>query len=369
MKVSCKRYNCVQKSKIMDISTFDAIALVGGLSSIIGLACQAIKERMVHPSLPCHYNLFGGYRTKKKGYHIVIIRNGKAGYTKDIAAGFRNYSDIVFKKTEYALCFHEYEGSPYSNGDKENKELINKIKQKYPELESIIVTIGTQVTISARNYLPSSFPIIAIGIGNPEQCKNKNKKDCNIAMVRYGIGVRRRIKFLQTIFDNFNKELKFVFIYNEKVPQDALMVQEVKRIANEVNDIIIETYSMSGDVFPEELDKSNIVCFGFYHLNDCLINFLKQAKDAVFIGLSPRDTIAGAIASTENDDYKLGEISVEKILVPKIIRQKHLSEISLINPDPYFTINTKVAYHRGFKFTKQAKKQAAEIINFHHNYN
>ncbi len=336
----------------MNISTLDIITFIsiaGGIASIIGCICSEAKDRINYPGLPFRYRCFCKNNTKTKGYHVAIIKNGTAGYTKDIAAGFRNRAVAFFRKTEHAFCFHEDEGEPYSDMDEKNKELLNKIEGKYPGLDLIVVTIGTQVTISAVNYF-------------------SNEEKYNIAKVRYGIGVKRRVEFLRTLFER-SRELKFVFIYNAKAPQDALMVQEIEEIAQEIDDISIDTYSMTDKKFPEELDKPNIVCFGFYHLNDCLTTFLKQAKEAVFIGLSPRDTIAGAIASTENDDYKLGEISVDKILVPKIIGRKHLSEIELIEPEPYFTINIKREEEKGYRFTKKARKQAAETIDFISNYN
>ena len=350
--------------------SIDIILAIAGLviGIITGVICPIIQRKLYHPRIPFHYDWFCGYKEKSKGIHVIIIRNGPASYTRYISTGFVNRAVEAFEKTRYALCFHERQGFPCINEDEENKELINEVLEKYRGANLFIVTIGTQVSISANNHAPDNIPIIAIGVGAPEECGLNNKKD-NIAVVRYGVSIERRIDFLRELFSENGRKAKFFFIYNEDIKQDAILSERVRKYADKLDDISIELHETKSEHFSSEWDQKGRVYFGFYHLNNHFTTFLREAKHAVFVGLNLHDTRAGAVASTENNDYELGRLAVDKILIPKIIHNRPLCKIKLQEPEPFYTLDKKVVSDAGLEFTEKAEKRAREIIMFRHNYN
>jgi hypothetical protein len=117
-------------------------------------------------------------------------------------------------------------------------------------------------------------------------------------------------------------------------------------------------------MLPHELDEHGNIFFGFYHVNKNLEAYLESAKKAVFMGLNPNDTRFGCIASTGNNDYHLGELAVDRILVPHLVKRTYLCKIPLVEPSAYFTINREVAEQKNLRFSRKGRKKASEIVDF-----
>ena len=341
--------------------------IIGALGLIVPILFGIIRYRMDFPQLPFKYGIFRGHKVKRDVVDVVIIRNGDADYTKQIQSGLLNRAANVFARTEFAIRFAGYEGGPYVEDDARNKWLISELLEDNPD---ILITIGSQVSMSAAKHFNERLPIIAVGLGAPIRSglidlgDNCSINDANIACVRYGVRIDTRIEYLSKLFAKSKKSFKFIFIWNSRVPQDKWLAEEVEEIATRRKDITLETLKTEETALPSELDRSENIFFGFYHLNHNLISYLRSASRAVFLGLNPNDTRAGAIASTGNNDYKIGELVVDEILTPKLTKRKKLSHIALVEPKPYYTINRRVAEKKNIAFSKFAQGNAAEIIDF-----
>lgn len=341
--------------------------IIGFILTILATIHSYTKYRIDYPDLPIiRYGLFRGYKTKRNVVKIAIVRNGSADYAKHIQSGFQNRAVKTFSKTEYAVKINDHEGFPYSDEDDKNKNLIDEILKSNP---NILVTIGTQVSVSAVQHFGNKIPIIAIGLGAPLKCNLVDPLDqCslesgNYACVRYGTSMENRVDFLSKLFDNSKRKLKFFFIWNDSAPQDRFLADEVREIASRRNDISLDVMEIKDEALPSALDEIGNIIFGFYHLNRNLDKFLMSSKKAVFLGLNPNDTHAGTIASTGSNDYQLGELAVDKILIPRIIKRTPLCKIPLVEPKPYYTINKRIAELSNLAFSKYAKKISSEIID------
>lgn len=352
------------------MSTLDIISLAIGVAGLlVPLIFSFIRYKIDYPELAfLRYGIFRGYKIKREVKSIVIIRNGSADYTKQIRGGFINRASEIFSRTEYALQFSDYEGYPYVHQDQDNHLLIRALMAKKPD---VLVTIGTQISLSAVKHFNNQLPIIAIGLGAPIECglidpaDNCSVGSGNYACVRYGLKLEERLKFMKVLFEKAKKSFVFYFLWNGQAPQDKLLAEEAARLAkSDTLGMDLRVLETTDEKLPPELDEHGNIFFGFYHLNRNLESYLRNTRKAVFFGLNPNDTRFGCIASTGNNDYHIGELAVDRLLVPHLVNRAYLSKLRLVEPKPYFTINREVAEQKNLRFTAKGKRLSSEVIDF-----
>jgi len=315
------------------------------------------------------YPIFSSIKKKYKSklIKVAIMRNGEVLYTGDIRNGIYQRIEIALSFTDIALVIKDYVGSPEKDSNEFNEKIFANVMSFRPD---IIVTIGTEVSIfSMKKCQENRIPMIAVGVGDPIKTGIINEEtmqaagNINLACVRYGIPLIKRVDFLANLFDQDQDPVFFYFIYNSCYRQDEILAAEITQLLRNRQDIDIKLLKLTDLYLEKEYDKRRNIFFGFYFLNKYLSEFISSTQNASFIGLSPNDMRLGAIASICQNDYSLGVLAADKILLPWIFKEKKsLSQIKLVEPEPYYSLNIRIIEEKQLNFSRKAIDMSSEIF-------
>lgn len=297
---------------------------------------------------------------------IAAVLNGNALYTSDIKNGIRQRTESGLSETNFAIVVKDFIGHPENTSDSLNKKIFDDVVKFQP---NIIITIGSQVSITGKEICrEKGIPVIAVGVASPIKLNLINETTMqaedrlDLACVRYGIGIEKIMDFLSILFDN-NDNIFYYFIYNSNYIQDDIRAKEIQEIIERENIQNIKILKLDKPHLPTELNKRGNIFFGFYFLHLNLVEFMSSSSYASFIGVSSNDTCLGAIASIIQDDYSLGVLTADEILIPWILNEKtNLNNIRLIEPKIYYTLNLKISEDKKLRFSDKAIDIADEIF-------
>ncbi|NTW32874.1 MAG: hypothetical protein HGB12_09650 [Bacteroidetes bacterium] len=296
----------------------------------------------------------------KQFIRIVAILNGDLIYSKESYRGFRDEISRLLEETEYEVIFRDAVGSSRNDEDDINRKAFDEAISSFNgELPDFLVVFGTRVAQYAVKNYSNIYPIIFVGVTDPVKSKIiPSSSACGIAGVTYGISMAERLDFLRKAFPLLSS---IGYIYHESVPQDLALKDEFIRYVSELPGYpdkfpVINIAEKEPDM---ELKGKIDIFIGWAYLNDKMAKYLDMGLPLA--GNNIEQCRVGAVASTGNDDVKVGRLAAEKILYKHLVQGISLKNLPLIQPGKddktarLFAVNLTTARKYGLSVLERNK--------------
>jgi ABC-type uncharacterized transport system substrate-binding protein len=296
---------------------------------------------------------------RKDIVRIGVILNGDLEYAANLFRGFREETERLLEATPYEPHFFVGEGSPREDEDHINATTLHTVVNAFGSYgPRYLVTFGTRVSQYAVKHAGDELGIIFVGVTDPVGSGILTQRPRrNIAGTTYGLGIRERLTFLTRVFPNAKR---IGYVYNRAFPQDLIVRDKFKEAVSSLPGYP-DNFPMF-DTFEVELirDVADVnILVGWSYLNSKMDTYLTQGFPVA--GISIAECRYGAVASTGNDDVKLGKLAAEKVLFQSLVKGSALKEIPLIETaDDHiaprlFAVNLSAAYRHGLTVLERAE--------------
>jgi len=302
----------------------------------------------------------------KQLIRIALVRNGTAPYTREVMTGFIQHLDELLQPTRYSPAYDEEIGVAEQTNRGGNDQIFDNLVGRFPNKRpDYLVTIGTQVSVFAKQKYLNSIPIIFSAVTDPVRSKivpslQPDRNRGNIAGVTYGIPTSRRLQFIADAFG----DRKIGFLWNPEYEQDVVMRDQVAGQASQtqppLNIEFIEIRSPS--LSQQDLARADVF-FGWYYLNTTF-HVAAANIPKPLIGATVADAQRGAIACISNDDRALGAVTAD-VLYQNLSGGVALPDLSISSPNlATIAINLGVARRFGLTISDRARQKATILFDY-----
>jgi len=285
----------------------------------------------------------------KGNINVGIVKNGSdLYYADDITRGFQEEAEQLFENIQFCVKF----GSPLNDSlSKEiNRRAFQDVINFFPEGKiDYLLTVGTRVSLYAKEHFLDNIPIIFAGVTDPVKVglvdeRDKNIRSHNITGIDYGQGGNPQ-RLLTILSNHFNNDIKYGFLYTELVEVDILMRDMIKELnARSDNYLDIKFINIPEprnksvkeniEIIESDPDFVDIEIYLGYLYAAQKYNEIARATSKPFIFVGDRRNIQpGVMMLVGNDDDKnIGREAAGMLF-------KHLSEVLPLKQIPikYYT--------------------------------
>jgi ABC-type uncharacterized transport system substrate-binding protein len=288
---------------------------------------------------------------------IGVVKNGTARYADQIARGFMEGALAGLTIRNYIPVFKLVTGVATKNSTKRNVEVFHGLQRRFGSAGlDYLVTIGTQVSIHAHQHLPGTIPLIFLGVGNPERTgllqprpPREGSEQSNLTGATYAPNVKKRLSFLSSLLPNS----RIAFLYSSRYIQDEHFAEEVLQLRQYFHGMRFEPIELDRPTIQPALAQKFDAFFGFYFLNLEFESF-QLSTDRPIVGIDESDVEFGAVASTGTDDYHLGLLAAERLLVKSVTQETPLGQVPILNDfNARFIVDLKGAKRRGLRIDER----------------
>jgi hypothetical protein len=307
-----------------------AVCLVTPILLILGVLVGSgfVISRVTQRHLP----------SRNRVLNIAVVLNGNAEYTDTALRAFDHELGLRLANTDFVPRIEMAQGRPEANKEQENKAIFHELIARFSGTPDYLVTIGTQVSIFARNNYLGQIPLIFISVTDPVDAGLVKSFDAdrtrgNIAGVAYG-DINAGVQFLHRVFPG----ARLGFYYSSNIRQDKFVAGRLANCCPEVS-------SFDGVQMPQ---MNNIdLLFGWYYLDQDFLSVKSRFSGAVVAGNEANMT-RGAVAMLADNDEETGSLAVSKILLPNLANGVGLGDMPVLRvTTKKFAINKTVARIHG----------------------
>lgn len=268
--------------------------------------------------------------------------HGQATYTVTAERAFQNQIELALKDSGYVPRFEIAVGKPDSSSDKENDQIFRELLKRFDSGPDYLATVGTQVSIFAKEHYLGRIPLIFIAVTDPIAVGlvkgfDPDRARGNIGGVAYG-DVPSGVRFLQQSFPGAH----IGFYYNSQIPQDKIVANGLGSCCPEIG-LFDEIQNPLGTSPMDDID----LLFGWYYFNRNFIEIKNKFHGAMVAG-NEADMTRGAVAMLANNDEEAGSLGATQVLLPTLLQGTSLSDERIMRvKSRKFAINRKVARRHG----------------------
>jgi predicted acylesterase/phospholipase RssA len=276
--------------------------------------------------------------SRNRVLNVALVLNGNAEYAQTAARAFQHELEARLSNTDYVARVELAEGRPETNKEQENTVIFHGLIARFSTTPDYLVTIGTQVSIFARDNYLGQIPLIFVSVTDPVDAGlvrsfEADRARGNIAGVAYG-DISAGVQFLHQAFPG----ARLGFYYGSSIRQDKFVAARLATCCPEV-------ISFDGLHVPQ---MNNIdLLFGWYHLDQDFLSVKSRFAGAIVAGNEVNMT-RGAVAMLADNDEETGSLAVSKVLFPNLVNGVGLGDIPVLRVTAKkFAINRAVARSHG----------------------
>lgn len=273
---------------------------------------------------------------------IAIIRNGNAEHVKTNSIVFQEELNSVLRGTGYVPHFEEIVGYPAVSDTEKNKIALKNLINGFIGGPDYLVTVGTQVSVVAKEMYLGRIPLVFVGITDPVMSGlvstygDRSDRE-NIS----GIAYAPPTAGMPFLFKAFPKA-EIGFVFSEKIPQDVIARNLVEDGAAKLgrNITMINSDNLG------EAEKIDLL-FGWYYFNENFSLIKSKTKKPLIAG-NQKDMVRGGIAMIANNDREAGMRAAHEIVARAVLDNLPLWRFKVRRTEErIYSINKKIARQYG----------------------